>query len=75
MAQPTTRKVTENLANEFLGSNGVFIFNLLDDINYEIPFVNKLKRGSYVFVINDTIYELYQDTYTKTMYNDWGCRI
>ncbi len=72
MAQPTTRKVTENLANEFLGSNGVFIYNLLDDINYEIPFVNQLKRGSYVFAINDTIYELYQDTYTKKMYNDWG---
>ena len=33
----------ETLANSYLGHNGVFIYNLLNKIDYEIPYISKLK--------------------------------
>ena len=62
----------ESLANTYLGHNGVFIFNLLNKIDFEIPFVDQLKRGEYKFNIADSSYELYQGTYLKTMFNSYG---
>lgn len=62
----------EKLANSYLGYNGVFIYNLLNKIDYEIPYISKLKRGKYMFKVDDALYELYQGTFNKMMYNSYG---
>jgi len=66
------RELNEKLADEYLGTNASFIYGIDDHLGFPIPFVEKLGRGKYEFIVNGNTYQLYQSTYNKNLHNRIG---